>query len=235
MHTAAAAAAAAETLKRLVKALEKDVSRSSKRSSEDLGDAINAALVLHGVRSGALLDHSYYTLQKPPAALLRAVTAEARRLKAKVKVLKSEAGHLIVFDATAVSAPDQAVLGSSGWTNDMQEPVLGAMGRALGYACTYPQNDEPRRIMHFEAVLHGRETASEDSVWLAGFFCKAGNVSHGDDGDKGDDVYKACVDRWLAPAMQALGGAMLSYHGRSYMLSFRLATSKVRARGGARG
>lgn len=202
----------------------------------DLSDLLNVALVLLGVRSGARLDQSSYAREGSSDArcapwgrshLSQAVGREAARLGARVAVL--DAYEPLLLDLDAVSERDVRTLreryarsgASHSSVSDLREPVVGAMGRALGYACPYPRK-YPRgaaaaagTVIGLEARVRrvdgGAPNAVTESLWLAGFACGSGAA--------GARARTAAADRWLVPACAALGGCTLRYAGRRYVVT----------------
>lgn len=211
-------------LRRLCSALRREQQGAGEEVEvEQLGDALNAALVLLRVRPGARLDGAWG--ERSPgrgSPLLRAVAAEARRLGVRVAVVGGR--ELLVLDLGAVRACDAEVLrgryGAPG-ADDMQQPLLGALGRALGYGCAHPGAGAAAvaraSTLSLLACLHDAATGERHDVWLAGFLCAGGGAS------ARQAAASRVVTEWVGPAARALGGATLRWGARRLVVAgFRL-------------
>ena len=161
-------------LRRLVAALDSEYKPSlSPKRLDEIGDALNAALVVVGIRSGARLDGSSYSRFKRrcvawnKSVFLDTVHKEAKRKGIPLEILRSY--EPLIFDSSK-ARPDDARLLADKYNDaemrkrgDLTEPIVGAMGRVLGYGCRYPRSQLQRKRQRtgnvgLHAWLHGRRT-----------------------------------------------------------------------------
>ena len=205
-------------LSRLCAALNSDCQiRASNTHEEGLSDVLNAALVLIGVRPGARLDLTSYARSKgrctawSRSALKRAIAREARRLGVRLAWIDSY--EPLVINLDAVSDEDVRTIRALyvPGMSDLREPLVGAMGRVLGYGCPYVPLTNRTAGVSLEARLYCADTGRpQSSLWLAGFQCSRRSAA---------DARIAAVRHWLAPACAALGGCALDYFGRRYVVA----------------
>lgn len=150
----------------------------------------------------------------------RAIATEARRRKVRVLILPGY--EPLVIDLDAVSARDVRVLRERYHTGrgDLTEPLVGAMGRALGYGCALPvDHKRPEHVFRLEARLYDTGTGQpQPSLYLAAFRCRDGGSRDG------GELLREWVARVVAPACAALAGCSLQYGDRRLMIAGLAAT-----------
>lgn len=171
-------------LQRMASAIERDVGLAELPNR--LKIAINACLVLAGARPAARLEYVFPPDSANPLgasshlgrelrAVVRAAARRGRRLG-----LVNFGGHAyepLLADLDASAARDLATLRDS-VGSDLDEPLVSAMGRALGYRCPYPR---PFPASADTATLVVRivdaHTGQGDEGWLAGFACGSASAA----------------------------------------------------------
>lgn len=185
----------------------------------NLSDALNLYLLLVGARPGVRLDGTSYARHRgvlepwESSNLLRVFREEARASGLRVAVVS--AYEPIVVDLQRVKRSDVATLRKLytqellAHDGDLNEPLVGAIGRALGYGCgpsgLRASASAARDFVSLEVFLGSSKQSkqSTQSVWLAAFGCA------------NDDVGRVGMDHW-AKARNALEGQVVRFRGRKY-------------------
>ena len=216
VYWTAAKLASASLLQRLADALAADVTPRGRVSPSNLSDVLNLYLLLVAARPGVRLDRTSYARHRgvlepwETSNLLRVFREEARASGLRVAVVL--AYEPIVVDLQHVKRTDvdtirklytPELLARDG---DMNEPLVGAIGRALGYGCgPSGLRDEARDFVSIEVFLHSSGARRSHSLWLAAFGCAK------------NDVRKVGMDHW-AKARSALEGQVVRFRGRKYTI-----------------
>lgn len=148
--------------------------------------AINVCLVLLGIRPAARLESS-----NGPKTM-RALVALGRQHGFVVIPVNEP----LIINPKMVRASDIAIVQRLyANTFDMDEPLLGALGRLLGYRCVAPG---ARREHVIDFWVHVQcQFGRPQKVQLAGISC-----GHGESAKAIDTLTK----QWVIPALAALGG-----------------------------
>jgi hypothetical protein len=126
-------------IKRLAAASERDF--EGPRRQGQLAPLINAALVFAGVRAAARLEYSFRGNGREAPKLFAAIKRLGRnRGIALVQFGFREYRHEepLVVNLDRVDANDVQIVAKEE-TSDVEEPLLGAMGRLLQYECPFPK------------------------------------------------------------------------------------------------
>ena len=207
-----------EALVILSRAIAVDVKKNDRAKFEGLlGCAVNACLVLAGVRPAARLE--YYTKPGRPHVdteffreILRIAAALRRATGRRLEVVNF-GGHGIeplLVDTDRADPRDVATLRAS-VGGDLVEPLVSAMGRTLGYRCPF----DPVRDSHNVRLgvrIEGCIVGDGSSSFLAAFGC-AGKR-------RAEREHAVLVRDWLAPAARALAGTIVEGPGgRTYVVA----------------
>ena len=194
-------------LQRLSDAMNDDV--GAKRVSHEgcMKDVLNAYLLVVGARPSVRLDGSSYQRKKgfmvpwANSAFLRSLKAEAKQSNMKIEVVLGY--EPIAMNVDRVSAKDMSIIRRlyKPKRSDLDEPLVGAIGRALGYECAYPHD---RLIIHWSTLVFWLEYhngAKVLSVQLAAYGCTSA---------KAKDTWRSC--------RAALDGTLVSFRGKRYVI-----------------
>jgi hypothetical protein len=206
-------------LQRLVRAGFRDFEKSRPKKSLDseslLGNAINAVLVLCGVRPAARLDLG------EPGPAFRAALGRLRPL-AQLIPWRSSTEPLVVLSSKMrgkgrIREDVATVVESRG--SDLSPPVSDAMGRLLGYRCRYEASDDDestlvwdqRGVVSLRVHIQRIDRAGGgpvEVVGLAGFGCGP-SVS----ASRAAAIFRRTTVKWGQAATRALGGALVTLPG----------------------
>ena len=181
--------------------------------------AINACLVLAGVRTAARLEHRMrdgraggpgpFWREVEAQCALAAAGAFGRRRRVGVRTYGGNGASQepLVVNLDEASAEDLAALAGS---DDMQEPLLSAMGNLLGYRCRLPDKRRSRAssytvelLAHLQWYHHGDGKDMGDpprmTRQVAAFMCG--------DGDEAARATQVLERAWSEPARALMQGA----------------------------
>jgi len=171
-------------------------------SVTDTTNAIHVCMVLAGVRRAARLDGSL--TPGFPSVLRRLARAMGKRVAfVRWWGAKPEYEPLVVdvTDADPAILRDVRVLRQKRRKyDDMEEPIVGAMQRLLGYPCPF-RCGKPRTSVGFWVKLENGEM-----FWLGGFFCNMSSVT-----ELGGvrSIRNHLTKQWVQPAEKALKGCIV--------------------------
>ena len=216
-------------LQRLARAAATDGARGAEAV---LVNALNAALVLCGVRVAARMDDSTH----PGPAFMRALSATGLRL---VEWGGRASEPLVVRASSWPPSPRAAidlatVVQSRG--SDLEQPVVGAMGRLLGYRCAYEASARSNRtwnargiasLMAVVQALRSDGGGPLHELQLAGFGCGRSVPAA-----RAAAVFRRMTAEWAQAATRALGGATVRLPGTSahpayLVVGFHISTSSI--------
>lgn len=165
---------------------------------ESVAIAINTCLVLAGVRSAARLDLTVIKLCKPSKFMKTLVRLQRPNIQV---VCVAEP---LVINVKLASSRDVAIVKEHyGGMSDLEQPLVGAMGRLLGYKCAplgMGAHKQRARALSLVAMVQIAFKKPE-RVYLAGFSC-------------GEAVSATAFDKlklkmqreWVEPACAAVVG-----------------------------
>ncbi len=211
---------------RAVQALARAAARDGARASdaEDvLENAINAVLVLAGVRPAARLDHHRGVGPAFSRALKTLAVRSGRPLR--LQPWGPSSVEPPVVDTQRCSARDIATV-VEGSDSDLTPTISAAMGRLLGYRCPYRESDSGTRWKGAGVIALTADVQRVDAgtmgaatLWLAGFGCARGEDAPG--------TMRRMVNEWGQASSRALAGSIIRVAGVSWLIvGFRVTLEK---------
>ena len=213
------------SLQVLVDALTADQAKPRGRrvlEHDHLSDAINLYLVLEGARPAARLDQTSYDRKRGAlkswrdSTLLSAFWQEAERRGRRADFsIAMDNYEPIVMNTTRVAERDAATIHKLyAHGNDIDQPLVGAIGRVLGYGCRW--SDAPSAVIRVSTVIvpttpasTGGNDGAPHQLHLAAFVCS-------------EDDFAA-----MRAVSEALDGQEISWHGHGRMRKHVLRSTRV--------
>ena len=184
--------------------------------ARNVSDVLNLYLLLVGAHPGVRLDCTSFARHRgvlepwETSNLLRVFRSEARASGLRVAVVLGY--EPIVVNLQLVNMADVVTIRKLytkkrlARCGDMNEPLVSAIGRALGYGCgpSGLRDVESRKFVSLDVVLHSSNTVRRAPLRLAAFGCAKNDA-------------RELVDHW-ANARSALEGQVVRFRGRKYTI-----------------
>jgi hypothetical protein len=194
-----------------------------------LPEAVNACLVLGGVRAAARLEYCVKPAAgKPRRAITRTMGShfmkELRRLcDEEDSGLDIIAAYEPIIYITALVSPNDVGIVREEFphSRDFSEPLCGAMGMLLQYPAYHDGDDKRVMVTLYVTICsQGPEGSHRSRDSIAGFSCPSARVS---------DILEQKMREWVAPADALLSGCEVVIGAWTYQVAaFDLEVTNVR-------
>jgi hypothetical protein len=171
--------------------------------------AINACLVIAGVRTAARLE--YYVRDIRHSHFIRSLQRLGAKTNTRVVFFGFGNSEPLLVDLNRANQSDLKILQESQNRSDLEEPLLGAMGRLLQYQCPYPGGEfHANPGMSLNVQIQNIDSGALESRWLAGFGCKSRLLKR---------AVTSAIHTWIIPACASnLIGCVFTMKNTKYVI-----------------